>query len=554
MLGVLAENSLPFTMAPVIIEAARTLASDSKALEKLHMDRTSASYKMRLGMAHTFHSDTAAALQECYFSLNIDEATSSNNLRVLAVLVSYFSPKMNKIVVEHFAALKVITVNSKSLYQEIVSLFEKNHLPWRNLVSLMMDSCNVMRGSKSGVETRIRENKAPHLLDVDGDSCHHIHNATKQFCKPFDGLVEGLLFDLHTDFKWSADLKETLEEMCMLIGVPYTMPQRYVPHRWLSAYDVTLSNLRMMDAMTSFYYSFIPTKDKYIYQAILCAIFAQRSVSAEAKQRIRELQAGLSVKNLTEDGRKRKNRIIEKIFHLRNQTKMTMHFYVATLPLLKEYVCLFENKEPMIHKLHEKQFQLFLDFLSCFIKSEELTNKNIKDVLQMDVHARGLQLPSREIFIGAGATAVVSGLRQRHKDSIATQFLDEATKAYADCAKYMQKKLPLNSILLRSIAGIDPAKRGHTSTLTKLKRLPDLVLNVLNEEEIKAYNREVHHYQVDVLLPSVNKTTDEQHKEGSEAQVRIDEWWASVKGMGRYPNLCKMVLAVLSCFHGPQVE
>lgn len=32
-----------------------------------------------------------------------------------------------------------------------------------------MDSCNVMRGSKTGLETRIRREKAPHLLDIDGD-------------------------------------------------------------------------------------------------------------------------------------------------------------------------------------------------------------------------------------------------------------------------------------------------------------------------------------------------------------------------------------------------
>ena len=103
------------------------------------------------------------------------------------------------------------------------------------------------------IETQIRNTKAPHILDVDGDSCHHMHNATKYFCKLFDGSVQGLLGDLFTDFKWSVDLRETLAEMCLLLRVSYTMPQRFVPHRWLSCYEIALSTLRMMDVLTVSY-------------------------------------------------------------------------------------------------------------------------------------------------------------------------------------------------------------------------------------------------------------------------------------------------------------
>ena len=55
---------------------------------------------------------------------------------------------------------------------------EDNEIPWSNLISVLMDSCNVMRGSKSGVEVRLRA-KAPHMLNIDGDTCHHAHNAAK---------------------------------------------------------------------------------------------------------------------------------------------------------------------------------------------------------------------------------------------------------------------------------------------------------------------------------------------------------------------------------------
>ena len=76
-----------------------------------------------------------------------------------------------------------------------------------------------------GFEKRIRDNKAPHLVDIDGDICHHVHNATKQFCKPFDKYVERLFNDLHNDMKWSPDLREALSTICELIGISFTMTQ-----------------------------------------------------------------------------------------------------------------------------------------------------------------------------------------------------------------------------------------------------------------------------------------------------------------------------------------
>ena len=48
-------------------------------------------------------------------------------------------------------------------------------------MSIMIDSCNVMKGSKAGLETKIRGAVAPHLLDIDGDAAHHVHNSAKQF-------------------------------------------------------------------------------------------------------------------------------------------------------------------------------------------------------------------------------------------------------------------------------------------------------------------------------------------------------------------------------------
>ena len=141
-------------------------------------------------------------------------------------------------------------MNSQELYNKFV---EQKNIPWSNLISILMDSCNVMRGSKSGLETRIRNEKAPHLLDI-------------------NWFLEQLLSDLFTMTKWSPDLREFLQEMCNMLNVKYTMPQRYVSHWWLSVYDVTLDTLRLFDALTVFYFPLLTESERVKHLPIVIII------------------------------------------------------------------------------------------------------------------------------------------------------------------------------------------------------------------------------------------------------------------------------------------
>ena len=150
VLGVIAENSLKLKMAPVIINTAKALAKDKKALDELSMDRTSASYKMQYGLKKTVFQKTLESIRNGPFSLNIDEATSNSNKKVLGILVSYFDEDSSHVVVEHLASIEMVIVNSEALYNVLVSLFEEHQIPWENLVAILMDSCAVMRGSKTG--------------------------------------------------------------------------------------------------------------------------------------------------------------------------------------------------------------------------------------------------------------------------------------------------------------------------------------------------------------------------------------------------------------------
>ncbi|KAG1714060.1 Neuroguidin [Nymphon striatum] len=540
VLGVIAEHSLPLSMAPVLIGLSKKLAKDSKALTKLSLDRTTAAYKLRFGLADTMLARTIENIKQVPFSLNMDESTSKTLLRVFTILVSYYSDSSHEVVVEHLASVSLIKVASAPLFEQITGLFDKYNLPWENLMSVLMDSCNVMRGSKTGLEVRLRE-KASHLLDIDGDSCHHIHNCSKKFCEPFEKAVEKLHTDIYNDFKWSADLMDALKEICMILEVKFTKPDRFLGHRWLSCYDVTLANLRLMDAYLMFYYSFIPKESKPLYHHVVVSIFHSKEASNQSRMRIRVIQEELSRKSLTEDGRKRKNRIVEKLFYKRKQIITILHFYSAVLAMLKQYVCLFELKKPMIHKLYDRQAELFQEFLGLFIKPEELEHKTLKQLKEMDIDKADL-LSKKSMFIGFSTEKAL----QQLDEISAGQFLTKAQTAFKACAGYMQKKLPLTNATLRRLSAIDPTAVGHSLTLLHLKKLPKTFPTVLNMSERQSYDREVHAFQLDCNLPPAHHL--------DETPVQLDHWWRDVIKMGKYPALTKMAKAIMSCFHGPLVE
>ena len=66
----------------------------------------------------------------------------------------------------------------------------------------------------------------------------------------------------------------------------------------------------------------------------------------------------MSPKNLTDDGKKSKKMIVEKVLFKDMQTMLIMLFYQAILHLLNNYVVLFQSNAPLVHKLHGRPEQI----------------------------------------------------------------------------------------------------------------------------------------------------------------------------------------------------
>ena len=63
-----------------------------------------------------------------HFNLNLDERTSSNNKKIVTVLVNVFSDSDNDDQLEHLVSEELISVNSASLFDIIVEQIESQDI------------------------------------------------------------------------------------------------------------------------------------------------------------------------------------------------------------------------------------------------------------------------------------------------------------------------------------------------------------------------------------------------------------------------------------------
>ena len=73
--------------------------------------------------------------------------------------------------------------------------------------------------------------------------------------------------------------------------------------------------------------------------------------SERAQSRISSIQKVCKTKSLTEAGLERKKRIGDKIFYHRLVTELHLSLYTHILPLIKSFVLVFEQKQPMVQIL-----------------------------------------------------------------------------------------------------------------------------------------------------------------------------------------------------------
>lgn len=158
------------------------------------------------------------------------------------------------------------------------------------------------------------------------------------------------------------------------------------------------------------------------------------------------------------------------------------------------------------------------------------------DVGNVDNH-----LPIKSIFIGEKAKELIASASKTSKFHVKS-FQTAYVEAYVHCSQSLLAKMPIQNPFLQAVSSIDPICRQSSLSLKLMKRLPQLVKNVILDSEKELYELEVHNYHSDALLQQIGENES------------AAEWWLKFKKSTNYPLISKMTCALLTCFHGPRVE
>ena len=553
-------------MAPKLIDLCQAASYDTKALHAISISRQVASYKMTYGVAKTLHDRMIKAMKREFFSLNIDESKANNESKFLTFLASYYCESQKRIVIVHLASVCLSRLDSKALYFEVVNVFKKYNLDWGKLCSILLDSCSTMRGLKAGLEVRIRDGNADgtpavakHLLNIGGDTCHHFHNIVKRICKPFDRFIEKLFNNIHLHFKNYPDQRGQLKKICKELGIHFVLPERFLDHRWLSVLDVSYSIWPMIAAYLVYFYARLPEVDERTYSKLIKEeVFEELTINEASQRNIAAIQKNIKKRKIPEKGSLTIISILDALFKYYNKTLLIIRFYMGVLEIFKQYVCKFQSTEPLIHKVYDEQESVLRNYMAFFVKSEHFSTLMSHELLTLKVEDKHLESESR-IHYGSLIKKLMTKFGKDDRD--VKWFIEKVKESYKNTLPYMQDKLAttLGSKVLLCLSALDPVfygipldpkaesfgwhLKGRRAAKKRLLDIPNHVKFVLSsEKEEEGYDLEVHKLDVDQNLPLYEENS------------RVDEWWSQVKKTGLYPNLTKMVFALLTCFHGPIVE
>ena len=281
--------------------------------------------------------------------------------------------------------------------------------------------------------------------------------------------------------------------------IPYQTLRKWAGHRWLSVRDVAQGNLAMFDAFTVLYAAWLTKDVKSSHMNVANQLVA--SVSSAGQMRIVEIRKACEKWVWSKDGRSRKQRITEKIFMQRDQTLCLLHMYCSILPIFKSATLTFEQKVPMVHRIHDDDIDVTKKFLSPFLCPEKITDLSASVLKTLNVHDEAVQRPLGDIFIGKEADNIVSKWQQKvstptelmkthmanipvtqcEPENACRAFRKMFRKANADTGAYLLGKLPLENKVLRRLSATDPRALGHPAAGKALWKLgaqfPTVALN-----------------------------------------------------------------------------
>lgn len=472
---------------------------DSKIATSFTCARTKASYLISDGYGPILHSETVEQMQKKKFSLMLDESNKVFSNKYLHLLVRYSND--GRVQTRFYKALSLDKSTANDIVELISKSFEKDKIPWKNLVQIMSDSPNVMRGKDNGVIVQIRKKFAPNIIDIGGCSLHHIHNAVSYATASLGEDIEDFAVNVFAFFKHRTGLCKDFKNVQAILDIAEHRVLRFVSTRWLSVLPVVDRLVEQYEALKTFFEN-LKTENPHV-----------------AKQ---------------ERTRKISKQLNDPVLYAK------LCFLKASLPRLQKFEKLFQSNDTLVHVLHVEMFELvkniMVDFLDPALLCNITTARQLVNIQYTDVQHH---LKDGEIAIGDSTFQTLQRMTEGQRHS----FILDVKKFYMTLVEKLLKYLPLECQVLEDLKSLCPVNSKAVG-LNPMKRLSKTVKLLDQTIDIDEVDKEWRRYSI------------ESYDETRQKNLDVFSYWNEVlndtyqTGSPKYTELRKVIMPLLSLCHG----
>jgi hypothetical protein len=109
---------------------------------------------------------------------------------------------------------------------------------------------------------------------------------------------------------------------------------------------------------------------------------------------------------------------------------LPVNMYLALLPLFKSLILTLEQKEPLVHRLHDKLTDSFRGFLALFFQHEVIKDLTGKRLKSLDVEDEHNHLPLSSVYVGSATGSMLEEMMKKPtKKKEAVEFRQTVQKA-----------------------------------------------------------------------------------------------------------------------------
>ena len=400
------------------------------------------------------------------------------------VYIHYISPESSR----HLFQPHLPSTTAEQMATTVSDSVEQFGLKKINCLAVMSDSCNAMRGAKSGTVVRLKNGGFPNLIELGGCSLHHVANVAKHACATADlGVAsEELVKDIYFHFKFSfveqGQFDSLVSEFTAIKKLAFLRP---VHTRWLQVVAVVERVLGLYEPLVRFF----------------------SGSARHSGSKVASIQASLSDP----------------------KTKYFLTFLAEVLKPLQEFELLFQRERPQIHLLHKHLQDLIKRWLLRFTRPECLPDKFWK----VDLTDPSVWLSPYNIGMGEPAKRIFADLSAADQ-----QICLVSVKCFFKAgSEKLREYLPFGSAFLRACQMLDPKHQQHPKFVQWVGSLARCLPSVFADTEIGSLEVEARLHQTEGKTASVEDTD-------------MLEFWKAVSSCNNRPLLTRLVRALLVLPHG----